>query len=238
MSTAGVRRVVAFNWPKYVGAAALAVGAAAFSGRLPVLPRRAVRAGAALGAAWTATSLAASWWVYDRSPLYDGEWLRPLLPARTHRYAVVTTGLDEASAMLGNVLPTPPTLVLDCFGDTAAGSIRRAHTADAGWPCHHDALPVRAGALDAVVTVLAAHELRRPAQRAALFAEAYRVLRPGGRLVVVEHPRNAATIAAFGPGAWHFFPRRDWLRHSGSAGLALVAERALTPFVRGWAFRR
>jgi SAM-dependent methyltransferase len=239
MSTTGVRRIVAFNWPKYAAAALLAAGATAVSGRLPLLPRRALRAGAALTAAGTAASLAVSWWVYDRSALYDWAWLHPLLPASLHRYAVVTTGLDEVSGALRRHHPAARGVVLDCYRDTVSGSIRRAHASgDAGWPCRHDALPLATGSLDAVVTALAAHELRRPAQRAAFYAEVARVLRPGGRLVVVEHPRNAATIAAFGPGAWHFHPRRAWLRPAGPVGLRLVAERAMTPFVRGWAFAR
>ncbi|BCJ36422.1 hypothetical protein Athai_39250 [Actinocatenispora thailandica] len=242
MSTTGVRRVVAFNWPKYAAAALLAAGGTALPGRLPTPVRRALRTGAALTAAGTAASLAASWWVYDRSALYEWGWIRPLLPARLHRHAVVTTGLDEVSGALRRQHPAARGVLLDCYRDTVSGSIRRAHRGQApghaGWPCRPDALPLGTGSLDAVVTALAAHELRRPAQRAALYAEAARVLRPGGRLVVVEHPRNAATIAAFGPGAWHFHPRRAWLRPAGPARLRLVGELSMTPFVRGWAFQR
>jgi hypothetical protein len=56
--------------------------------------------------------------------------------------------------------------------------------------------------------------------------------------VIVEHLRDAATILAFGPGAWHFARRQDWFDAGTSAGLELVDERRLSPWVRGFVFER
>ena len=75
-----------------------------------------------------------------------------------------------------------------------------------------------------------------PPQTHALFREARRVLRPGGRLVLVEHQRDLPNVVAFGPGAWHFYPRREWERAAAVAGLRPVARRTRTPLVSATAF--
>jgi hypothetical protein len=56
--------------------------------------------------------------------------------------------------------------------------------------------------------------------------------------VVVEHLRDLANTLAFGPGALHFLPRREWLRLAAASGLALHDEARLTPFVRAFFLAR
>lgn len=231
----GVARIVRYNWPQYTAVAAVLLGLAAlpWPWRLLALP----------GTVGVAVSLAASWWVYDHSRLYDWRWVLDLLPA-PRRYAVVSTGLDEISPALRRLLPGAEPTLLDCYDPTVMteASIRRARrlTPPPAGSVRSDvtALPVAAAHLDAVFVAFAAHELRVPAQRQALFAEVARVLRPGGHLVLVEHCREAATIAVYGPGAWHFYPRREWLRLAREARLAPAAEATMTPLVRALAFRR
>jgi SAM-dependent methyltransferase len=86
--------------------------------------------------------------------------------------------------------------------------------------------------------VFAAHELRTPGHRAELFGEVARALRPAGRLLLVEHCRDAANLAAYGPGAWHFYPRQEWLRLAAGAGLTPAGESTMTPLVRVLVFAR
>ena len=243
--SSGLRRVVAFNWPRYAaGLATVALGATVPGRRAGRALRWPARAGSALAGTWIGTSLAATWWAYDRTPLYDWRWLTALLPAEPTRYAVVSAGLDEVSETLRRRFPAAQAVLLDLHDPrlTRTGSIRRARRrvpAPAGTrPARPDALPVLAGTLDAVFLVFAAHELRAAAARRALFGEVARTLRPGGRLLLVEHCRDAATIAAYGPGAWHFYPRSEWLRLGRGAELELVAEAAMTPLIRALAYRR
>ncbi|OLB74205.1 MAG: hypothetical protein AUI14_24390 [Actinobacteria bacterium 13_2_20CM_2_71_6] len=238
----GLGRVVAFNWPRYA-AGLLATGL----GALVPLPRPArfpARAGALLAAGWIASSLAATWWVYDRSGLYTWRWLTDLLPTEPRAYAVVSTGLDEISPTLATRYPHATATVLDLYHPAIMreGSIRRARALvpppPGTRPAHLTDLPVPTGSLDAVFVVFAAHELREAGQRAALFGELARILRPGGRLLLVEHCRDLPNVAAFGPGAWHFYPRREWHRVATGAGLAPAGGATLTPLVRAMVYQR
>ncbi|WP_327010884.1 class I SAM-dependent methyltransferase [Dactylosporangium sp. NBC_01737] len=235
---AGVARMVRYNWPKYATAAAtlLVVAVLPWPWSLLTVP----------GAAGVAVSLAATWWAYDHSRLYDWRWALDLLPANTEpqRYAVVSTGLDEISPALRELLPGAEPTLLDCYDPVVMteGSVRRARRLnpppDGSVRADAACLPVRDAGQDAVFLAFAAHELRVPAQRRALFAEVARVLRPGGYLVLVEHCRDAATVAAYGPGAWHFYPRREWLRLARGARLAPAGEATMTPLVRALVFKR
>jgi SAM-dependent methyltransferase len=237
MRTVGVRRMVSFNRGRYAaGVAAVAAGAA-----LPGPARPLARAGAALGATWLVTSVAATWCAYDRSPLYDWRWLTDLVPA-PRQYAVLTAGLDEAGGALAAAWPSAWRDVLDLYDParTPEPSIRRARALEpaTAYPAEPGALPLDTACLDAAVAVFALHELRENADRAAVFAEIARILRPGGRLLLVEHCRDAANVLAYGPGAWHFQPRAEWLRQGRRAGLDLVAERTMTPLVRALVWAR
>ncbi|MFE6886784.1 class I SAM-dependent methyltransferase [Streptomyces sp. NPDC057694] len=240
----GVRDVVAYNWPQYAAGLATAVAAATVAPRLPGPLRRLARTGSALALTLLGTATAASWYVYDRSELYGYDWLAALLPAGPSAYVVVSTGLDEVSAPLAARWPTARRTAIDLYDPalTDEGSIRRARRRVPP-PAH--AVPGRPGALpapsadaDAVLLVFAAHELRRARDREHLFAECARLLRPGGTLLVAEHLRNVPNTAAFGPGAWHFLPRKEWLRLAAHAGLRHQAERRVAHLVTAFAFTK
>jgi SAM-dependent methyltransferase len=238
----GVGRVVAFNWPRYA-AVMVAIALVALV-PVPGPARYPLHGGAALAAAWVAAGLAATWWAYDHTPLYRWRWITDLLAAPPDRYAVVSTGLDEVSPALRELFPAARPVLLDLYDPhlTTGGSIRRARRLvpppAATRAARPDRLPVPADTLDAVFLVFAAHELRTGQARRALFAEIARALRPGGRLVLVEHCRDAANIAAYGPGAWHFYPRPEWQRLARGSGLAPVAHRRMTPLVHALAYQR
>jgi ubiquinone/menaquinone biosynthesis C-methylase UbiE len=168
----------------------------------------------------------------------------------------IHAGLDEASVALQEMFPASEVTILDVYDadDMPEPSIARARqearsglvavSADfrslplADAAADFRSLPLADAAADLVTVIFVAHELRRREAKEAFFREVERVLKPGGRLLLVEHLRDAWNLCAFGPGAFHFFPRSEWLRVSKTAGLDLEKEFTRTPFVRVFVFRR
>jgi SAM-dependent methyltransferase len=163
----------------------------------------------------------------------------------------IHSGFDETTSGLIQCFPGSKWAVLDVFDASRMDepSIARARRMGmgrrdrlprgypptplrAGFGCARvDRLPLDDASQDAVFLVLAAHEIRRRADREAFFGELFRVLRGGGRIVLVEPARDAANFIAYGPGFMHFLPAREWRGLARTTGFAAVESRR-TPFVR------
>lgn len=239
----GMLQILRFNWPMYAvaGVAAVAVPLVLHALALPSIVALIVSTGWALMVWWTVASLAASRWIYDRSPLMSWRWIAELLPQPPRRWANIHSGLDQSTQALRALFPTSHGIVFDMFEEATMTepSIRRARELaphDAPIRIAPSALPLRDASIDCVFLLFAAHELRDPRSREQLFAEIARVLAPRGHVVIAEHARDLANVAAFGPGAWHFLPSREWPRLAAHAGLSPAAARRITPFVRVRAF--
>ena len=239
----GTRQILRFNWPFY----ALALGAMATLGavlrarRWPLGLEFAARGSVALGAWWSVASVAVSWWIYDASPLYHWAWLRPFFAHNPRRWATFHAGVDDATPALRQLwgsdgaaydfydahLMTEPSI-------GRARAVSRPEVVPT--PVDFRALPLPNNSLDAAFVMLAAHELRDPGDRQIFWGELYRVLAPGGVLVVAEHARDGANFLAFGPGAFHFFAPSQW-RELGAA-FQLQSEFKITPFVRVWVWKK
>lgn len=226
----GVRQVAQFNWPKLLGGVAVTVAGIATWRKLPLLARATV-AGAAV---WTPLSLAASWWVYDHSPLHHWRFFDPLLPATPRDILLVVAGFDEVSPVLREAYPGARITIIDVVTAPEA-SVRRAkrwYPSDAPVVDPHQIGD--ADSADLVLFAQSAHEIRDPIDRRALFASARAVTRQGGRIVVVEHVRDLANTVAFGPGTLHFQSERTWLDVFVDADLDIQHATTVTPLVRCW----
>jgi hypothetical protein len=193
----------------------------------------------AISTSFLISSLAVSHHIYDRSDLYRWTWLqRALSGAARSQFIFCHSGFDEASRCLREELGEVRWLVLDHFDAThmTESSIRRARrmfppvpgTASAAF----NRWPVASQGADVIFGLLAIHELRSETERSAWFAEAKRCLRPGGRVVLVEHTRNFANFLTFGPGFFHFRSPASWRRCWEQADLRSLDEFRLTPWLQ------
>lgn len=241
----GTWQIIRFNWPQYVAAVAcILIGwQLSASSAMSDAFRDLVLMATGLTGFWTCSSMLASMYVYDVSLLRQWSWLNALLPQNVHRWVSLHAGLDDACPALSSLRPDSPGRSIDIFDahEMTEPSILRARRSVGAYramPGRLTRLPLCDASVDALLLVFVAHEIRRAVTRERFFVELSRVLRPGGSVVLVEHVRDVANFAVFGPGAFHFLSRREWLRVAKSAGLDVVHERHVTPFVRAIVFRR
>ncbi len=242
----GVRQIVRFNWPFYAAAAA---GVAVAPLTVRVIPfgatvRLAADAVSAILGFWIVSSLAASWLVYDWSPLMRWTWIPSALGAPPRTWVNIHAGFDESTPALQALLKDSRGRVFDIFdpAEMTEPSIARARRLSSNPIAPERAdfrrLPAADGSIDAALLLLAAHELRTEPARRDFFRELHRVLSPGGIVVVAEHLRDPANFLAFGPGFLHFHSRRTWTRVFARTDFAIAREFAMTPFVRVFVLRR
>lgn len=236
----GMMTIARLNWPFYVAAVFVFVGSLAL---FVASPRFEVRLGCAIafaGAAYFLVgSLGVSHLIYDRSDLYRWSWLdRALGGTKRQVFVFCHAGFDEASRSLHERLGEVGWLVLDHFDEArmTEASIRRARClfppVEGTLPSPFDRWPVASQSVDVILGLLAIHELRSEGERTAWFAEARRCLREGGRVILVEHPRDFANFLAFGPGFFHFHSSASWRRCWEHAGLRASDGFRVTSWVR------
>lgn len=225
----GVWTIIRFNW--HLHAAALASIALMISGAVYLTGSAAMVCAvlAVLAAFSVVLSLLATWHAYDASGLYHLTWLAPELKhARTA--ANIHAGFDETTALLKSAFADTDWQVFDFYDPSkhTEVSIRRARKAHPPSPdtmsIDTDHIPLADGSLDRALLILAAHEIRDHDEHVAFFRELKRVLAPGGRVIITEHLRDLANIAAYSIGAWHFHPRGEWLATFHAAGFHIERE--------------
>ena len=240
----GVLQILQFNWRSYVatvGGVSVALLALPF---LPVPGRTVLLLGTAPALFWLASSLLVSHYVYDRFPLYDLNWVYPVLSRAPRRWINIHCGLDETSALLVAIFPDAASQVVDIFDplamtETSIRAARRVthHTIPSS-SMQYDSLAFPAEWFDAAFSIFAAHELRHHDQRARLFGEIARILSPDGEFILMEHSRDWRNFLAFGPGFLHFFSESAWRKAASDAGLTVLTELSMTSFVHVYVLRR
>jgi SAM-dependent methyltransferase len=236
----GMMTIARFNWPFYVAGTVVLIASVCGLILSSLVVVKLICGFALAGAAYFVLgSLGVSHWVYDRSDLYRWSWLkRALRGLEVSQVIFCHSGFDETSVDLRDKLDKAQWQILDHFDakQMTEASIRRARALfppTAGTlPASYEAWPVATNTADLVVGLLAIHELRSEHERSLWFKEAKRCLRTGGRIVIVEHVRDAANFLAFGPGFVHFHSPASWRRCWEVASFRLADEFRVTPFVR------
>jgi len=232
-------QILRFNWPWYAAALALSLFlcAALSLTSLPAWTKGIALAAMVCANLWAVASLLVSHWIYDRSPLRKWDWIPRCVPGCQIRAVNIHAGFDETSAGLRRVFPCAALDVWDIYQPavmTEPSILRaqrshplavRAARVDLG------ELPVHNNTLDAAFLIFAAHEIRSATARTRFFGELFRILKPGGTILLVEHLRDWRNFLAFGPGFFHFLPFKEWLRLAGESGFGLADHFSITPFV-------
>jgi ubiquinone/menaquinone biosynthesis C-methylase UbiE len=237
---AGVLGILQYNAHYYAASlcAMLGIGTLLWFRILPPGGKPILTGAAAIAVFWSLGSLVASYYVYDYVGVTRWNWISRMLLSAPHKWLNIHAGLDESTAILIQLFPNTEHVVLDIYDSRemtersiarARRALPSAQTAVAG---KLDALPLPDRSHDTLFLLFTAHEIRHPERRADFFRETARVLANSGQLVLVEHLRDWKNFAAFGPGFLHFYSRDEWLRVARKAGLTLMREDCVTPFVR------
>ncbi len=241
----GMLQIIGFNWPWYAGglASLLAICWVIRHLPLPLWLTATTFLGSVCALGWMAFSIIASHWVYDCSPLRHWDWIAGCLPAPKHAVGI-HAGFDESGVHLARIFPNAHLTFWDVYRPDVMteGSIARARKLG-GNPIPAIAvdlnrLPQPDRSLDAVFLIFAAHEIRCAAAREAFFKELHRILKPGGTVLLVEHVRDWRNFLAYGPGAFHFLPLKEWTRVIDLSGLRVTRRFAITPFVNVMLLRK
>jgi SAM-dependent methyltransferase len=238
-SFSGVWQIFLYNWHFYAAALVLDLIAVVFLVRFspPATTRLTVMLGSAIASFWAVSSLLVSHYIYDRSRLYQWNWLAAVVKLNPISWANIHAGLDQTSEALIRLFPAARRRILDIYvsSEMSEPSIERARrhveTTVAPEKADPQALPLKNCECDTVFLIFVAHELRRQEARLQFFREVSRALEPSGCVVLVEHLRDWKNFLAYGPGVLHFFSRREWLAVGSQAGFKVACELRITPFV-------
>ena len=233
-------QIFLYNWHFYAATFVLDLLAVVLLIRLspPAGIRLAIYLIAAMATFWALSSLLVSHYIYDRSRLYQWNWLPAVLKKSPGNWVNIHAGLDQTSDSLMRLFPGVRRRILDIYvpSEMSEPSIERArhYAQPAATPekANPLALPLENCECEAIFLIFVAHELRRREARLQFFHEICRALKPSGRVVLVEHLRDWKNFLAYGPGALHFLSRREWLATGGQAGFNVTDELGVTPFVK------
>jgi SAM-dependent methyltransferase len=153
---------------------------------------------------------------YLRELLRLGDVRGPVVVADLH------IGTYRHGYALADLLPEATVYSIDCWGEEdhpgelAIQDVRDLEPPPTSNPqitplrAPHQTLPLDDGSCDVVVFGFGTHEIPTGGPREALFAEAERVLKPGGKALLFEHGFDFHNYLIFGPVIHHVTKRRDW----------------------------
>ena len=234
----GVLNIVRFNWQFYVIAAGAILCVYLLSDQLIYQLRLAGLIFCYILLITTIISLIVSFYVYDLSPLYKFKWLQDLAVLPNSRVVNINAGFDEISHLISAELPGSDLIVYDFYDPLkhTEVSIRRARNFYLPFNGTREIstahIPLPDNCVDLTLVMFAAHEIRQADERIAFFRELNRVLNNDGRIIIVEHMRDALNFTAYNIGFLHFFSRLSWLSTFKHAKLFVEKELNATPFVK------
>jgi SAM-dependent methyltransferase len=183
--------------------------------------------------------LIVSAYVYDFSGYYKLKWLNPLLNRQEPAKQIVNihAGFDETSFILKDNFPEADIKVFDFYNAKrhTEPAIKRARKVSWTYPdtqvIASNSIPHPDSSADLVFLLSAAHEIRSHSEKIQFLKECYRICKPTGKIIMVEHLRDSPNFIAFSVGFTHFFSRSTWRNAFQSAGFSSFEETKFTPFM-------
>ncbi len=234
----GTRQHVAAHWPRYLlgfGGLSLAILVTALIGAArnwwALLPL--ALAALLILLYFFGASLWAAYWQHDARDydlLFDVAGLRP-----EDRSVHLTLGQRHRALGLARRLTSGHLAVVDVYNpqlvaNSAVARARRQAPPPVTDPrlswqeAGLDLLPFPNNSVRAVTLAYVVAEFWQLGDRQRLLTEIHRILRPEGRLVMIERVRNRAQWLSLGPAAWRLRPARYWRQLLAEAGFELQRE--------------
>ena len=231
----GVKNIIQFNWHFYVFAL---LGIGLLIGIGFIYPSvKLLSALMAFGIFLsTFISLFVSYWVYDYSDLYSFSLLKEL-QIDPHSIVNIHAGFDESSLLLNSKFSKANIEILDFYDpklhtEVSIKRARRKYPAIPGtMKIKTNMLPQENHSIDLITLIMSAHEIRKEEERKIFFKELFRILKPNGKIYIVEHQRDLANFLAFNVGFFHFMSPQTWIETFQNANFKIEKEKKCTPFV-------
>ena len=131
-------------------------------------------------------------------------------------------GTYRHAFLLSDVLPEAKIQSVDCWNvegespEEAVQDVRDLEVPPKSNPrieplkADHFTIPLADASCEAVCFGFGTHEIPTGGAREKLFAEAIRILKPGGKVLLFEHGWDAHNYVIFGPVIHHVTKRQDW----------------------------
>lgn len=233
----GVFNIVRFNWHFYAiaGIVMLALLATSvFAGKISFWIVVSLAAGILMS---VVVSLSISYYIYDRSHLYDFGWLKGVAANRPQTIINIHAGFDETSFALQKIFADAVLHVYDFYDphkhtEISIGRARKAYPSFPGTlKVTTDRLPTAAASADLIFNIFALHEVRSQAERIGFLKAQAMALKDAGKCIVVEHLRDVPNFLAYNIGFLHFFSQKEWKANFSQAGFTIEKKFHVTPFV-------
>ena len=136
-------------------------------------------------------SIVATYYIYDRSPLYKFTWFKDQLYHRPARIVNIHGGYDETSKLIAELYPKDEVSVFDFYNPekNAEISTKRARKTNPPFAGTRnitiDHIPLKDGYADRIFLILSTHEIRSNKERNIFFEELNRVLSRNGKIIEV-----------------------------------------------------
>lgn len=183
--------------------------------------------------------LIVSAYVYDYSGFYNFNWLKcyNITDSDALQILNINAGFDETSYIIKNMFPKSNLRVFDFYNadQHTEPAIIRARKVSVVYPnaqqIRSNSIPLEDNSVDIIFLLSAIHEIRSQEEKVQFLEECYRLCKPNGKVIMVEHLRDFPNFLAFSIGFTHFFSKKVWKKAFEKAGFSTFLETKFTPFM-------